>query len=301
MKSATSWKSTPNLTSVIVSATETPNLEGMKRARALAATAPRIHPDDLAPPGWQRMRELAWHIPRVLAHLGHVGPRGPEDGPPALVIPGFLAGDRTTMDMRRALARAGWRVHPWSLGVNRGAKTDTMDLLGRRLSEIYDGRPILVVGWSLGGMFARELAHLHPEKIRAVVTLCSPFSGDYKTNTNVRELYERVAGHDVNEPPFPRSQGKPPVPTLAFWGSRDGIVSRRSARGLDHEVDRAIEIDTHHIGAVLFRPAVSRIVRGISAFLTEVEGRPPELHPRLDDVVGPSPWKTAWTRLDSHN
>ena len=51
-----------------------------------------------------------------------VGPRGPEDGPPALVIPGFLASDRTTMDIRRALAPAGWRVHPWELGVNRGAK-----------------------------------------------------------------------------------------------------------------------------------------------------------------------------------
>ena len=54
------------------------------------------------------MREFAWHLPRFLAGLGPVGPRGPEDGPPALVLPGFLASDRTTMDIRRALpARAG--------------------------------------------------------------------------------------------------------------------------------------------------------------------------------------------------
>lgn len=254
----------------------------MKVARTIAAAAGTVHPDDLAPPGWHRLREIAWHIPRVFAHLGHVGPRGPEDGPPALVIPGFLAGDRTTMDMRRALAMAGWRVYPWNLGINRGAKTDTLELLAKRLDEIYDGRPILVVGWSLGGMFARELAHVRPDNIRAVVTLCSPFSGDYKTNTNVRELYERIAGHDVNQPPFPRNEGKPPVPTLAFWASRDGIVSRRSARGLDHEVDRAVEIDTHHIGAVLFRPAVSLIVRGIEAFLTEKEGRSPFTKTRRD-------------------
>ena len=247
----------------------------MSAARAIAATGPTVHPDDLAPPGWHRWREIAWHVPRMLAHLGHVGPRGPVDGPPALVIPGFLAGDRTTTDMRRALARAGWRVYPWNLGINRGAQRDTLELLAKRLDEIYDGRPILVVGWSLGGMFARELAHRYPGKVRSVVTLCSPFSGDYKTNTNVRELYERVAGHDVNEPPFPRNEGKPPVPTLAFWASRDGIVSRRSARGLDHEVDRAVEIDTHHIGAVLWRPAVSRIVQGIEQFLTEREGRSP--------------------------
>lgn len=273
----------------------------MKRARAIAATALRVNPDDLAPSGWQRLREIAWHIPRVFAHLGHVGPRGPEDGPPALVIPGFLAGDRTTMDMRRALAQAGWRVHPWNLGTNRGAKADTLERLGKRLDEIYDGRPVLLIGWSLGGMFARELAHVRPDKIRAVVTLCSPFSGDYKTNTNIREFYERVAGHDVNQPPFPHIEGKPPVPTLAFWASRDGIVSRRSARGLDHEVDRAIEIDTHHIGAVLSRPAVGRIVRGIESFLTEIEGRPVGLHPRPAAAENSSNFKTAWARLDSRN
>src|SRR3954452_19748866 len=153
------------------------------------------------------MREVAWHFPRLLAGLGPVGPRGPEDGPPALVLPGFLATDRTTMDIRRALARAGWRAYPWGLGVNRGAKADTLQRLGRRIEEIYDGRPILLVGWRLGGMFFREVADLDPDKIPPVATLCSPFSGDYKTNTNIRQFYERIAGHDVNEPPFPRANG----------------------------------------------------------------------------------------------
>jgi pimeloyl-ACP methyl ester carboxylesterase len=248
----------------------------MKWARTPdAGTAGTVHPDDIAPPAWHRWREIAWHFPRFLAGLGPVGPRGPEDGPPALVLPGFLASDRTTMDVRRALARAGWRVHPWGLGLNRGAKADSMELLGSRLDEIYDGRPVLLVGWSLGGMFARELAHRKPDKIRAVATICSPFSGDYKTNTNVRELYERIAGHDVNEPPFARTYGKPPVPTLAFWSRRDGIVAARPARGLDHEIDRAIEIDTYHVAAVLWRPALARIVREIELFLTELEGKPP--------------------------
>jgi pimeloyl-ACP methyl ester carboxylesterase len=134
---------------------------------------------------------------------------------------------------------------------------------------------VLLLGWSLGGLFAREIAHRHPEKIRAVVTLCSPFSGDLKTNTNVREFYEWVAGHDVNEPPFPVSTGKPPVPTLAFWSRRDGIVAPRAARGLDHEVDRSIEVDTHHMGIALWRPALSQVVDEVEAFLASVEGRPP--------------------------
>lgn len=239
------------------------------------------HPDDLAPPTWHRVREVAWHLPRMLAGLGPLGPRGPEDGPPAIVIPGFLATDRTTMDLRRALARAGWRVHPWLLGINTGAKLDTMRLLEKRLNAIRKGRKVLVVGWSLGGMFARQLAHRCPKKVRAVVTLGSPFSGDLKTNTNVRTIYERIAGHDVYHPPFPHLFDKPPVPTLALWSRRDGIVAPNAARGLDHERDKAVEIDSYHTGFAVHRPVLSQIVNEIRTFLGEAEGRPPALQPML--------------------
>ena len=245
----------------------------------LAPVPNRRSPDDQAPSPWAGWREVAWHIPRMLSGLGPLGPRGPEDGPPALVIPGFLATDRTTMDLRRALARAGWRAHPWLLGQNLGAKADTMDLLASRLGALYDEhkQPILVVGWSLGGLFARELGCRCPDKVRAVVTLGSPFSGNLKTNTNVREFYERVAGHDVNEPPFPRAGSKPPVPTLALWSRKDGIVAPSAARGLAHEVDKAVEIDTHHMGFAVYRPALSEVVRQIRLFLTEAEGIEPKM------------------------
>jgi predicted esterase YcpF (UPF0227 family) len=241
----------------------------------MAGAAGTIDPDDIAPSGWSRMREIAWHIPRYVAGLGPLGPRGPENGPPALVLPGFLATDRTTMDLRRALAMAGWRTYPWGLGMNLGARANTLELLGQRLEAIYDGRPVLLVGWSLGGMFARELARMHPDKVRAVVTLGSPFSGDLKTNTNIRELYERIAGHDVDYPPFPRSADKPPVPTLALWSRKDGIVAPRAARGLTHEVDKSVELDTHHMGFALWRPALSRMVAEVKKFLTQAEGKPP--------------------------
>ncbi|HMI41242.1 MAG TPA: alpha/beta fold hydrolase [Sphingomicrobium sp.] len=247
----------------------------------MAGIAGAIDPDDIAPSGWSRMREIAWHIPRYVAGLGPLGPRGPEDGPPALVLPGFLASDRTTMDLRRALAHVGWRVYPWGLGLNLGAKKDTLKLLGQQLEAIYDGRPVLLVGWSLGGMFARELARLYPDKVRAVVTLGSPFSGNLKTNTNVRELYEKIAGHDVDNPPFPRSAAKPPVPTLAFWSRKDGIVAPRAARGLENEVDKSVELDTYHVGFALWRPALSRMVAEVRAFLTQIEGKPPFPYSRL--------------------
>ena len=253
--------------------------EGTPAPAGPAKGTGKVDPDDLAPPAWGRVREVAWHLPRLLSGLGPLGPRGPEDGPPALVIPGFLGTDRTTMELRRALARAGWRVHPWLLGLNTGAKKNTINLLCKRLKDLEDPRKVLVVGWSLGGMFARQLAHRCPDKVRAVVTLASPFSGDLKTNTNVREIYERVAGHDVNEPPFQNHPHKPPVPTLALWGRRDGIVAPSAARGLAHEVDKAVEIDTHHMGFAVYRPALSRVVAEIRTFLTEMEGRPPELQP----------------------
>lgn len=253
----------------------------MRGARAIAATAGTVHPDDLAPPGWHRLREIAWHLPRLLSGLGPLGPRGPEDGPPALVIPGFLATDRTTMDLRRALARAGWRAHPWLLGMNLGARSDTLDLLERRLNDLRNGRKVLLVGWSLGGMFARQLAHCCPKKVRAVITLGSPFSGDLKTNTNVCDYYERIAGHDVYEPPFPHIIDKPPVPTLALWSRRDGIVAPNAARGRDHERDKAVEIDTYHTGFAVNRPVLSQVVSEIRRFLSEAEGRPPALQPMI--------------------
>lgn len=232
-------------------------------------------PDDLAPSGWHRTREVVWSFPRMLARLGHLNPRGPEEGPPAMVIPGFLASDRATMEIRRALARSGWRVHGWGMGVNRGAKPDTMVRIGERLDELNDGRKVLLVGWSLGGLFARAAARHHEHHVRAVVTLASPFSGDLKTNNNVRWLYERVAGHHVDRPPFQRGEGKPPVPTLAFWSRRDGIVAPNAARGAEDEVDEAIELDTHHMGMAIWRPALSHASYHIRRFVEVHEGTCP--------------------------
>ena len=204
--------------------------------------------------------------------MGPLGPRGPEGGAPVLVVPGFMASDRTTMELRRGLARGGWRVHPWEMGLNKGAKIDTLVRLKARLDAVADHRKVLLVGWSLGGLYARELARAHPEMVRGVVTLGSPFSGDLKTNTNVRAFYEWIAGHPVDQPPFPRVLAKPPVPTLALWSRRDGIVSVRAARGLEGERDKSVEIDTTHMGFAVSRAALAQINREIVKFLGEFPG-----------------------------
>ena len=175
------------------------------------------------------------------------------------------------MELRRSLARSGWRTYGWDLGLNRGAHEDVLRHLRQRLEVIYDGTPVLVVGWSLGGVFARELAREVPEMVRAVVTLGSPFSGDPHQN-NVWHLYEWVAGHRVDDPPVLHYPDKPPVPTLAIWSRNDGIVARRAARGLDGERDKQVEIRCSHMAFGVSRTATRRVAREIARFLKEVEG-----------------------------
>jgi alpha-beta hydrolase superfamily lysophospholipase len=229
-------------------------------------TERRWEGDDRPPPGRMRLREAAYLLARAARGFGHLGPRGPADGPPALVIPGFLANDRTTMELRRAMAEAGWRVHGWGLGWNLGVKADILERLEACVDRMGASEPVLVVGWSLGGLYARELARHCPDKVRAVVTLGSPFSGDLHQN-NVWQLYEWVAGHKVDDTPIPRITDKPPVPTLAIWSRKDGIVAPRAAYGLDGERDEKVEINAAHMGFAISRGSTRRVVREIDRFL----------------------------------
>jgi len=198
--------------------------------------------------------------------FGSTKPLGPEHGPPALVIPGFVAHDRTTEPLRKALANAGWRVHGWNMGVNWGARADTVERLKNRMDEIASGQSMLVVGWSLGGLFARELGRAVPARVRAIVTLGSPFSGDPKQN-HVWRIYERIAGHKVDDPPLPRITDKPDVPHLALWSRRDGLIAPRAARGLDDERDEAVELDCTHMAFGMSKRAARDVVREIDSFL----------------------------------
>jgi pimeloyl-ACP methyl ester carboxylesterase len=155
------------------------------------------------------------------------------------------------------------------MGWNLGVRADTVDRLTERLDAIGHREPILVVGWSLGGLFARELGRAVPERVRAVVTLGSPFSGDPKQN-NVWRLYQLIARHKVDEPPIPRITDKPPVPTLALWSRQDGLIAPRSARGLDHERDKAVELDCTHMAFGISGRAARDVVREIEIFLDEI-------------------------------
>ena len=222
---------------------------------------------DTIPPGLlPRLNELAVAAVNGWKLVLPVTPLGPIDGPKCLVVPGFLASDRTTLELRRAFADAGWRTIGWGMGLNRGAKADTLVRLRRRFEEVGQGEKLLLVGWSLGGVFARELAREVPDHALAVVTLGSPFSGDPRWN-NVWRMYELVAGHKVDSPPVTRDHRKPPVPTLALWSRRDGIVAPRAAYGLAGERDSAIEVDTTHLGFAVTRSGAAAVVAETLQFL----------------------------------
>jgi dienelactone hydrolase len=157
-------------------------------------------------------------------------------------------------------------VHGWGFGWNLGVREDTLERLEACLDRIGAGEPILLIGWSLGGLYARELARLRPTRVRAVVTLGSPISGDLHQN-NVWRLYELVAGHKVEETPIPRNTEKPPVPTLAIWSRSDGIVAPRAAYGLESERDEAVELNCAHMAFGVSKRAANQVVREIDRFL----------------------------------
>jgi pimeloyl-ACP methyl ester carboxylesterase len=213
-----------------------------------------------------------------LAHgFGALGERGPRDGPPVMVIPGFGASDRGTLRLQRALAAAGYRVTGWGQGFNRGARGDTRERIASALEAFGQGRKVILIGWSLGGVFARETAKLRPDLVAGAVTLGAPFSGGMRAN-NAWWLYERIAGHPVDRPPVPIEPGtRPPVPTIAFWSRRDGMVAPASARGAPHESDRRIELDCTHMGFAVSARAYPAII----AALDDLVGRPAPIWVRM--------------------
>src|SRR5215475_12123248 len=156
-------------------------------------------------------------------------PRG--DGHPVLALPGFLASDLSMMPLRRYLGELGYDAHAWRMGRNTGGISRMRAALLDRLAEIHaaSGRKVSIVGWSLGGVYARDLALRAPEMVRYVVTLASPFANDVRA-TNATWLYEKLSGEMVGDDPqfLKEIAGDLPVPTSAIYSKADGVVNWRT-------------------------------------------------------------------------
>ena len=222
--------------------------------------------DDSAPPPlslW--LRELPITVPIALSPLRRpravAGARGGA-GQPVMVIPGILSSDNATALLRRTLDETGYRSYASELGFLTGIKPATLARAVERLSEIAEAeqRKVALVGWSLGGLYARVLAQRHPELVELVMTLGSPFSGDRRAN-NAWRLYEAINDHKVDAPPVPDDPAmKPPVPTIALWSRKDGVIAPAAARGMPHERDAEVEVPFHHFALASTRPAIERVV-----------------------------------------
>jgi len=220
-----------------------------------------MHRDHLPPPKYLLFLDGVSLVSRFWRAFGSLGERGPAHGRKIMVVPGFLASDRTTLGLQRALAHAGFRVTGWGMGLNRGAHSTILDEIIHGLERFGEGEQVILIGWSLGGVFTREVAKLRPDLVAAVFTMGSPFSGDPRAN-NAWRLYERVTGHSVDEPPVEVRKGtKPPVPTIALWSRRDGMVAPAAARGEQHESDEHIELRCSHMAFATNGRAIREIVR----------------------------------------
>jgi len=159
--------------------------------------------------------------------LLRVAPAG--DGHPVLVLPGLGASDRSTGLLRRFLRDQGNEAQGWDMGRNTGAHQGKEHRMRTRLREIHarTGRTVSLVGQSLGGVYARELAKLEPDCVRQVISLGSPFAG-HPHATNATRLYERLSGDRIEDIPHEqhaRLRVKPPVPTTSIYSKTDGVVA----------------------------------------------------------------------------
>lgn len=176
-------------------------------------------------------------------------PRG--DGHPVLVLPGLLADDDSTHSLRSFLNSHGYKAHGWKQGRNRGLRGNLEgDMLARieELFDRYDGRKISLVGWSLGGLYARQLAKLVPDKVRSMISLGSPFAGSPKS-TNAWRVYEWVSGGKVDDQVLLAALAEAPsVPTTSIFSRTDGICAWQTCLNAEGPNSENIEIDGSHCG-----------------------------------------------------
>ena len=180
-------------------------------------------------------------------------PRG--DGHPVLVLPGFVTTDLSTAVLRRFLKRLGYEAFAWELGRNLGPRAIGWEgeKLVDRLEAIHaqTGKKISLVGWSLGGILARQLSRKRPDLVRQVISLGSPFAGDPRA-TNVWKAYEYLTGHRLKDPgtqaQLRESHEAPPVPATAIFSKGDGVVAWQNCLEPETPTTDNIEVNGSHCG-----------------------------------------------------
>ncbi len=178
------------------------------------------------------------------------------DGHPVLVLPGFMASDFSTKLLRTFLKSRGYQAYGWELGRNLGRFSDPVTGCGeeiiQRLKHIHatHNQKVSIIGWSLGGIYARELARLQPDLVRFVITLGSPFSGNLTAN-HATWLFEKTSGYSIDtmdKDLWKTMRTPPPVPSTAFYSKTDGITAWECCLEEPQDTTENIEVPSSHCG-----------------------------------------------------
>ncbi|MCZ8369973.1 MAG: alpha/beta fold hydrolase [Porphyrobacter sp.] len=210
------------------------------------------------------------------------------------VLPGFMATNTSTSPMRRLLRDLGYDAHGWDSGRNVRVDNALISRLETQLQRLNDdtGRKVSLVGWSLGGVLARELAKLHPERVRLVISLGSPISDD-RNHTSAARLFELLNGKEPEAMKGGRFRGldkAPPVPTTSILTKTDGIVHwRGSVQKPQATPTENIEVYASHCGLGV-NPSV---MMAIADRLAQGEGQWQPFEPSLA-----TQWMFPRTSLD---
>ncbi len=191
----------------------------------------------------------------------------PGDGHTVLVLPGFLTNDHATRFLRQRLRKLGYNAQPWCLGLNLGptSNRDLDTLLLERIKELYltSGHRISLIGWSLGGVLAREAARQYPEMIRQVIALASPVGGSME-HTSLWDLYLNTFGRNMsrNQLEARISTIREPlenVPFTSIYTKDDGIVAWQIAQVEESDIAQNVHIQASHVG-IIFNPSALYVI-----------------------------------------
>ncbi len=217
----------------------------------------RTDPDNdlhkIKPPSWLLLAlegRAPWDFGASLLATSVLKSAPVGDGHPVLVFPGLATGDFSTLVLRNYIAQRGYVSYAWEQGLNLGPRPGVVERCVESVQRLCaeHKEPVSLIGWSLGGVYAREIAKLIPEEVRLVITLGTPFAGNPKAN-NAWRLYELASGQsiedDVRLEQLPMT---PPVPTTSIYSRTDGVVAWRCS--VEQESDRSenIEIHASHFG-----------------------------------------------------
>jgi Alpha/beta hydrolase family len=180
-------------------------------------------------------------------------PKG--DGHPVVIFPGFAAERQSLAPLQKFCTALGYTAYDWGRGVNTGPHSDVdgwIDELAQHVGELTSThrRRISLIGWSLGGIYARELARRNPVQVRQVITLGSPFALTDPRQSHADGAYQRRAHlHAAGRLPSPEEMAKPiTVPSTAVYSRRDGIVSWRACIAPETSLHENVEVRCGHLG-----------------------------------------------------